>query len=130
MHWPHPAVAQLDDADALIRSIAQPHVTHILRANLLDVINRLNQVRHKLCRVLCCGEMPQARHRLVHSTRYLVRRLLRHVGRIGPVVFAREHVHGTALCVDGRDAGSAVPAAKVKVEVAMEDLYQFQYPNR
>lgn len=86
------------------------------------MLNRLDQMRHKLGRILRRREMAQVRHRLVHGTRDLVRRLLRHVGCVGPVVLARQHVHGAVLRVDGCDARAAVPAAEVEVEVAVEDL--------
>lgn len=102
--------------------LTQPHRAQIPRPNLLNMLHRLNQMRHKLGRVLRRREVAQVRHSLVHRAGDLVRRLLRHVGRVGPVVFAGEHVDGAGVCVDGGDAGAAVPAAEVEVEVAVEDL--------
>ena len=52
----------------------------------------------------------------------LIRRLLRHLGRIGPIILAREHVHRTRVRVDTCHARAAVPAAEVEIEVTMEDL--------
>ena len=105
---------------SLIR--AQPHRAQILRPYLLYVLNRLDQMRYKLLRILRRGEVAQARHGLVPRAPYLVRGLLGHLGRVGPVVFAGEHEDGAGVCVDVRDAGAAVEAAEVEVEVAVEDL--------
>ena len=107
----------------LIRAIPQPHITQVSRPNLLNMLNGLDQMRHKLSRVLCGGEMAEIRHGLVHGAGNLVGRLLRHLGCVGPVVLARQHVDGAALRIDGGDARAAVPAAKVEVEVAVEDLF-------
>lgn len=52
----------------------------------------------------------------------LVRRLLRHVGCVGPVVLARQHVDGARVGVDVGNARAAVPAAEVEVEIAVEYL--------
>ena len=109
-------------AGTLICPIPQSHGTQIVRPDLLNVLNCLNQMRHEFGWVLCSREMTQIRHALVHGTWDLFGRLLRHLGRVRPVVFAGEHVYGAALRVDGCDAGAAVPAAKVEVEVAVEDL--------
>lgn len=85
------------------------------------MLNRLNQMRHKLLRILRRRKVAQLRHGLVHSSRDLVRRLLTHLWCIGPVVLAREHVDWASLRVDGGHAGAAVPSAKIEVEVAVED---------
>lgn len=86
------------------------------------MLNRLQQIRHKPLRVLRRGEMSQALHRLMLSPRDLVRRFLRHFGRVGPVVLPCEHVHGACVGVDRSDARAAVPASEVEVEIAVKDL--------
>jgi hypothetical protein len=104
-----------------IRPIAQSHRAQILTSNLLNMVNRLNQMRHKLCRIFCGRKVAQVRHGLVNSARYLVCSLLRHLRCVGPIVLASEHIDGTALRVDGRHARPAIPAPKVEIKIPMKD---------
>jgi len=106
----------------LIRAVTQPHSTQIIRPYLQYMINRLNKMRHKLRRIFRRREMTQIRHRLVHRSGYLVRRLLSHLWGVGPIVLAGQHVYGTVLGIDRGYAGSSVPTSEVEVEVAVEDL--------
>jgi hypothetical protein len=82
----------------------------------------LQQIRHKLGRILRRREMSQSLHSLVLRAGDLIGCSLAHLRRVGPVVFACEHVDGARVGVDGGDAGAAVEAAEVEVEVAVEDL--------
>ena len=102
----------------LIRPIPQPHRTQSLTPDLLNMLNRLNKMRHERLGVLRRGEVAQARHGFVLGAGNLVRRLLPHLGRVGPVVLAREHVYRAAICVDAGDARAAIPAAEVEVEIS------------
>lgn len=86
------------------------------------MLDRLDQVRDELLRVLRRREVAQLRHSLMFRALYFVRCLLRHLRRVRPVVFAGEHEDGAGVRVDVRDAGAAVEAPKVEVEVAVEDL--------
>jgi hypothetical protein len=52
------------------------------------MINRLNEMRYEPRRILRSRKMPKTWHSLVLSTWNLVRGLLRHLGRVGPVVFS------------------------------------------
>ena len=82
------------------------------------MLNRLNQMRYERLRVLRRREVAQARHGLVLGAWNFVRRLLPHLGRVGPVVLASEHVHWAAVCIDAGDARAAVPAAELEVEIS------------
>ena len=93
----------------------QPHGTQALAPHLLNMLNRLQEMRHKLLRILGGREMAQAGHGLVLRALDLVGRLLRHLGRVAPVVLAREHEHGARVGVDGRYSRSPVPAAEIEV---------------
>ena len=53
--------------------------------------------------------MAHAFHRLVLATRDLVASCLAHGRGVGPVVLARQHVHGALLGVDAGHAAAAVP---------------------
>lgn len=110
----------------LVCSITQTHCAQILASNLLDMVDSLNQVWHKYFWVFCCWEVAESRHSLVHCAWDLVCSLLRHLGRIRPVILASEHVDRTVLSIYGRDPRTAIPTAKIEVQVAVEDL---EYPS-
>ena len=100
---------------------------------LLNPLDRLQQMRHELGRVLRGGEVAQAGHALHHGALDLVGRLLAHVGRGAPVVLAREEVDGALLDVDAGHAVARVEAAEVEVQVAVEDavrLARVQVPDQ
>lgn len=105
-----------------VRTVAQTHRAQIVRPDLLNVLNSLDQMWHKLGWVLRCREVAQVWHRLMHCTWDLICRFLRHLGCVGPIVFASQHVYGAVLCIDRCDAGATVPAAEVKIEIAVENL--------
>ena len=107
----------------LIRAVTQAHSTQIIRPYLQYMINRLNEMRHKLRRILGSWEVTEVWHRLVHRSGYLVRRLLSHLWGVRPIVLAGQHVYGAVLGIDRGYAGSSVPTSEVEVEVAVEDLW-------
>lgn len=110
-----------DRADS-VRAVAQTHGTQSLASDLLDVVNCFNQMGYECLRVFGRWEVSQAGHSLVFGSWYLIGSLLRHLGRVRPVVLAGEHVHRAAVGVDGGNARATVPAAEVEVKVAVEDL--------
>ena len=54
--------------------------------------------------------MAHTLHGLVLATSDLVASRLAHLRRVGPVVLARQHVHGTLLGVDAGHAAAAIPS--------------------
>jgi hypothetical protein len=103
-----------------ISTIPQPHSAKTLAPDLLNMVNCLNQMRHKFLWVLRSREMAQVWHSLVHSTRDLVCSLLRHFWSIGPVVLACEHVYWASLCVDRCYTRPTIPATEIEVEVSVK----------
>lgn len=79
------------------------------------MLNRLDQVRYKLLRILRRWEVSQLWHGLVFCTGDLICGLLRHLWRVRPVVLTGKHKYRTCVRVDAGDAGSAVPATEVEV---------------
>jgi hypothetical protein len=69
------------------------------------MINRLNEMRHEPRRILRSRKMPKTWHGLVLSTWNFVRGLLRHFGRVRPVVLpysvlalvSAQYAHSTAV---------------------------------
>ena len=54
--------------------------------------------------------MTHTLHRLVLATSDFVASRLAHGRSVGPVVLAREHVHGALLGVDARHAAATIPS--------------------
>jgi hypothetical protein len=108
-----------------ISTIAQPHSAQALTPDLLDMIDRLNKMRYKLLWIFRSREVTQAWHSLVHSPRYLVCSLLRHLWCIRPVVLTREHIYWASLRVDRCYTRATVPTTEVEVKISMEDTEQY-----
>lgn len=88
---------------------------------LLDPLYSGNQIGDKSSRVLRRWKVPQPSHALEIGTLDLLRRRLRHLRCSGPVVLASQEVHWAFLTVDLTDTITGVKAAKVEVEISMED---------
>jgi hypothetical protein len=67
-------------------------------------------ISDKDLRIFRRWEMAHALHRLMLAAGDLLASRLAHLGRVAPVVLARQHVHGALLGVDAGHAAAAVPS--------------------
>jgi hypothetical protein len=77
---------------------------------------------NELFRVLRSGKVTQLWHSFELCSPDLVRRFLRHLRRIDPVVLTGKHVDRAGVCIDVCDTLATIPAVEVEVEVAVQYL--------
>ena len=94
---------------------AQSQRAQSLAPYLFDMLDSFQQVGNKLLRILGRGEVTQVGHGLVLRAGNFIRRGLRHLWGVGPIVFACEHIDWACIRINRRDTGPAVPSAKVEV---------------
>lgn len=89
----------------------QPHRTQTLTPHFLNMLNRLQKMRHKFRRILRRWKVSQIRHHLMLSSCNLICCLLAHLRCVGPIVFSCEHIDWACIGVDASDTRAPVRAA-------------------
>jgi hypothetical protein len=115
-----------------VSSSSSSQARQSLRPHFLDPLHSTEQIGDQASRILGRRKVSQPLHALEVGPFDLLAGRLRHLRGRRPIVLAGQEIHGAFLAVDLADALAGVKAAKVEVEIAVEDtvrLARVQVPD-